>query len=465
MLASDQPWLHVLSVSWPRPVDVRDGRWIGPPAWDAPAMPFLPSWRFHVFDGIECDALDWGDFFRADLQVNGRPTAAQMRGFHVVFRLRVQQTGRLVFFDTDGCIIRRNGEIVHEDRDRHPIRQHELEVRLGDRLEVAHWQSEGRWIWGARCERTRYSIDELLQGVEPYRQRIEEALTRPDGPALKVFTNGVEPVRCVLSIYSLVLNGYRPAGIQVFGEHQWDAWSTRVLRKLLPFADIVSLGRVEQTLDALNPALMPLTRRIWGAMKVSIGLFFPPYEYCFLDDDVFVLDRMDDALRLWDDHDLVYAPDHLTAFRYGRIRYPKRPDRPEPLPRNLSSGIYLLRNNGDLRAQSERVINTPVDNHPSWYWEQGFFAWEFAYGSTTPLPDQRYFVPRFDGLPGGFYGYDWRANPCDFACVHFGATGWKPGDEEAGMLFHDILGRHRAAGASGVSNRALPDAAASLAST
>jgi hypothetical protein len=61
------------------------------------------------------------------------------------------------------------------------------------------------------------------------------------------------------------------------------------------------------------------------------------------------------------------------------------------------------------------------------------------------LPTQRYFVPFFDGLPGGLQGYDWRTNPCEFACVHFGGPAPKPGDLEAGSLFHEILGRHRTA--------------------
>jgi hypothetical protein len=358
----------------------------------------------------------------------------------------VQTSGRLVFLDTDGCIIRRNGEIVHEDRERHPTQRHELSVRIGDRLEVAQWQSGGRWIWGARWEPVKFTLDDLLLGAEPHRRRVEEALTRPNGPVLKVFTNAADPVRCVLSIYSLVLNGYRPAGIQVFGDYQWNARSTRVMRTLLPFADIVSLSRVERALDAVNPGLTPLVRQLWGAMKACIGLFFPPYAYCYLDDDVFVLDRMDDALQLWERHTIVYASDNEQTFRYSTLRYPTRSDQPEqPVPWNLSTGFYLLRNDGDLAAQSQRLVNTPVDDHHSWFWEQGFFAWEFAGSSAAVLPAPRYFVPRFDGLPGGLHGYDWYGNPCDFACVHFGALVWKPGDEEAGILFHDILGRHRTA--------------------
>lgn len=446
MLANHERWLRLLSVSWPLRAEVHADRWTGDPAWDAPVMPLQPPWRFEVFEGFECNALDWTDIFRMGVRMPYELSAAEMRGFYVVFRLRVLQTGRLIFFATDGCMIRRNGEIVHEDRERHPPRRHELNVRLGDCLEVAQWQSGGRWLWAAHWFGMPFSLEESLAGALPYRRQVEEALARPNGPMLKVFTKGSEPVRGVLAIYSLVLNGYRPAGIQVFGDHQWDARSSRIMRELLPFADIVSLDRVERTLDAVNPGLMALARRVWGAMKIGVGLFFPPYEYCFLDDDIFVVDRMDDALRLWDDHDFVYAPDWDHTGRYSAVPYPRRADHPAPrVLGTVSTGIYLLRNHGDRVAQSERLLATSSDGRQTWEWEQGFFAWEFAYGSSAALSSQRYFVPLFDGLPGGLQGYDWRTNPCEFVCVHFGGSAPKPGDLEAGSLFHEILGRHRTA--------------------
>jgi hypothetical protein len=403
-------------------------------------MPWIPSWRFEVLEDVECYALDWMDIFRLDVYRTGQPTAAEMRGFHVVFRLRVQHSGRLTFFDSDGCIIRRNGEVVHEDRERHPLQTHETPVRIGDYLEVAQWQAGGRWIWCARWEPAPLTLAELLQGVESYRRRVEEALTRPEGPALKVFSKGVDPIRCVLSIYSLVLNGYRPAGVHLFGDYQWSRRSRRIFESLLPFADIVSLDRVERRLDEINLGLAPLAREVWGAMKVCIGLFCPPQRYCVIDDDVFVLDRIDDALRLFDVHAMVYAPDGDDVDGYRALGYPQRPGVPEPrLLRNMGTGFYLLDNRGDLRAQSERLLATPVDGHPSRFWEHGFFAWEFGNESAAVLPSQRYFVPCIDGLPGGFHGYDWRRNPCEFACVHFRGEAPKPGDEEAAAVFHDVL--------------------------
>jgi hypothetical protein len=139
MLADDALCLGLLSVSWPCPVQREHGRWISAPAWDAPVMPSCPAWRFQIWDGVGYHALDWTDFFRSDLTRAGQPTPGEMRGFHVVFRLRVHRHGLLVLSETGGSIIRRNGEVVYEQRDARPFTRHELAVHFGDRLEVAHW--------------------------------------------------------------------------------------------------------------------------------------------------------------------------------------------------------------------------------------------------------------------------------------------------------------------------------------
>jgi hypothetical protein len=239
----------------------------------------------------------------------------------------------------------------------------------------------------------------------------------------------------------MVLNGYRPDGIQVFGENQWNDRARQVFNALLPFADIVATERVERALEALNAGLIPLARMSWGLMKICIGLFVPPYEYCFLDDDIFVLDRIDDALRLHQEHTLVYAADADYEARYRAAWCPSEPD--QPVLGRINTGFYLMRNAGDRLRQSERLVQTPRNGHPIWAWEQGFFACEFGAEPTAMLPTQRYFYPLFDGLPGGLLGYDWFGNPCGFAMVHFGGPKPKPGDDHASGLVHAILARHR----------------------
>ena len=441
-MPENEHYLRLLSVSWPRPVRCENSRWISQPDWDAPLMPHLPEWGLGAFEGKGYHTLNWGNEFRCDLNTDGQPTIAEMRGFHVVFRLRVQHSGTLNFFDTDGSIIRCNGEIIHEDREAHSLRQHSVRVGPGDRLDVAHWQSKGEWVWGARRDIEPPTLQLAVAVTERYRKLINEALTRPNGPTLKVYTSAASPLRSALSIYSMILNGYRPAGIQVFGDYQWTPWQKEAMETLLPFADIVSVERVESTLHALDARLVPLARRLWSAMKTCIGLFFPPTAYCFLDDDIFVLDRIDDALALYKDNDLIYGPDQNCDERY---RAAWCPDRMKPLPAgDINTGFYLVNNKGDAKAQAERLLRVPPDGHPDWLWEQGFFATEFADARTKALSSQRYFYPVFDGLPGGLFGYDWSLNPCEFASVHFGGPKPKPNDFEVGALLHDILGRRRA---------------------
>ena len=43
----------------------------------------------------------------------------------------------------------------------------------------------------------------------------------PDGPALKLYGNGAAPARTIVALYSLILRGYRPSEVLLFGEHQW----------------------------------------------------------------------------------------------------------------------------------------------------------------------------------------------------------------------------------------------------
>ena len=58
------------------------------------------------------------------------------------------------------------------------------------------------------------------------------------------------------------------------------------------------------------------------------------------------------------------------------------------------------------------------------------------------LPRQRYPYIHTDGLPGGMLGYDYAANPCRFAAVHFaGGTFGRPTDLVSLALAPAILRR------------------------
>src|SRR5438105_1261377 len=145
-------FLRILSCSWPRPVEASERRWISEPEWDAPPMPVVPHWTHHRIDGTSTPAIDWRDLFARDLPVHSQHRAGEMKEFHVVFRLRVERAGTLVFHDDDGCIIRRTGELLHEDREAHSLQRHEIAVAAGDRLDVAQWQLDGEWVWAGRIQ-------------------------------------------------------------------------------------------------------------------------------------------------------------------------------------------------------------------------------------------------------------------------------------------------------------------------
>jgi hypothetical protein len=298
--------LRLVSCSWPRPVETRGRRWVSDPEWDAPLMARVPTCQTWTLDGHSSLAIDWRRFFAEGVASPDWHLAGEMKEFHLVFRVRAERGGTLVFHDDDGCIIRRNGMIVHEDREVHPMQRHEIAVRVGDTLEIAQWQFHADWVWAGRIEPRSPSLDDDVELFAPFQDDVRRALARPNGPVLKTYLSASHPVRAAVAVHSLILNGYRPRAVQVYGDYQWDAERRQAIERLLPFVEIVPTSRVIASLRDLEPALVVIAQSVWSAMKICIGLFHPPFEYCFLDDDVFVLERMDDALAVFDGHDLVY---------------------------------------------------------------------------------------------------------------------------------------------------------------
>src|SRR5437762_13003639 len=107
------PSIELLACSWPQPVQYAEGCWVSEPAWDAPIMPCLPPWRGELIEDELFLAINWRDIFSQGLKLWDHRSAGEMRGFHVVFRLRVHCSGTLIFWDDDGSIIRRNGIVAH----------------------------------------------------------------------------------------------------------------------------------------------------------------------------------------------------------------------------------------------------------------------------------------------------------------------------------------------------------------
>jgi hypothetical protein len=377
--------------------------------------------------------IDWCEFF-----------GGEMRGFHVVFELRITASGTLVFWADDGCVIRRNGQVVHCDRGAHMLERSTIEASAGDRLEVAQWQATGEWLWGAWLEESEHSLSPEPAGLlEPYLAAVQRRLSHPSGPPLKMYTHGETPVASVVALYSMILNGYAPSKVLVLGEHQWSPATRAFFDETLPFAEFVPSGHLLDEFQRVGgTSLAEMARKYWYVMKSFVALLSPPEACCLMDDDVFVLDDVGDALHAFAQCDLVFMPDidhsegYVGAWRgihgqTGRLRTAR-----------FNAGLFWIRQVHDPYRVAAYALGSPaVDDTYSVYWEQGLIAGLYAYKPIYQLPSQRYFYPVFDGLPGGMLGYDYITNPCSFASIHFGGPFEKPSNAEALQLMPHILGR------------------------
>jgi hypothetical protein len=371
--------------------------------------------------------IDWKAFF------------GEMRGFHVVFEIELLVSGSLAIWADDGSIIERGGRvIIHEDRTAHSLQRNLIFVAAGDRLRIASWQLYGDWLWGAHlCSPMNFmnSIDTLLCFLPVVSRRLQE----PSGPAVKMFTNGASPARTVLSMYSMVMNGYAPQKVLLFGEHQWSSESRSLFDRCLPFAEIIETSAVRWAINEAGATSLTIpAMRAWWVMKTCVALLSDPREFCMMDDDVFVLASVEDALSAFGSADLVYQGDMDHGDIYRKVWGSPRTSGRLPTGQ-FNGGLYWMRNTFNARDLARRMLR--VSPGRAWHvaWEQGFIATLFAAGRSVQLPSQRYFYPLLDGLPGGMLGYDYRNNPCGFRTIHFGGFPEKPSDAVSLWLANDIL--------------------------
>jgi Glycosyltransferase sugar-binding region containing DXD motif len=432
---------ELIRCSWPRPVEQRDGSWVTEPDWTAPAMPVKPTPRRALIDETPCWLIDWREFFRVGLSPLIAGTAGDMRLFHVIFEILINEDGTLAFWDDDSCIIRRADDVIYENRRAHPVQRSTLSVRSGDRLMIAQWQMSGDWKWAAA----------MLSAKEPsaafpgaFLPEIIDRVQRPSGPPLKCFIQGNAHLRTILSLYSLILNGYSPEKVILFGEHQWSPQARSAFAHALPFAEVVPTERLMGEIYAHGGReLANWADQYWWVMKTCVAFLCPPFEFCGMDDDVFVINPVQDALNAFAGAELVYAADRDYGREYQDVWEPSTAGKPLPTAR-FNAGIYWMRTSFDPDDVARRMLTVNPGRVPSLVWEQGIIATLFAGLRTVELPSQRYFFPALDGLPGGTLGYDYLANPCGFTTVHFGGLHDKPGDAVARLLFREILGRRRA---------------------
>ncbi|HEX5705844.1 MAG TPA: hypothetical protein VFX96_01010, partial [Pyrinomonadaceae bacterium] len=378
---------ELMSCTWPRPVAQERGRWVSEPEWGAPLMPARPEARWRTVGGELCWTIDWREWFKRGLGLDASVFGGEMRGFHVVFRLRVRRGGRLVFWDDDGSIIRRDGRVVYGGAGARHAATRELEVAEGDELEVAQWQRGGSWLFGARLADESRDDADARAALAPYLDAVRSRLGRPEGPPLKMYTNAAHPARVVVSLYSLVLNGYAPSKVLLYGDYQWSDAARALFAELLPFAEVVPSDDVRARLRELGgQRLTQAAHRYWFVMKTLVALVCPPEEFCLMDDDVFVLERMDDALEAFREHELVYTPDINHSDEYlqrwgwlhGRLG--------EPLPTaDFNAGLYLMRHRFDARQIARQTARVRPQYCTPYAWEQGYIANLFAAARTFSL--------------------------------------------------------------------------------
>ncbi len=439
---------EVLSCSWPRPAQAGSQHWLSEPEWDAPLMPSCPRPQLELINDAWYWTLNYRTFFRGGLCIDDGLKGGEMRGFQVVCTLRIRANGVLHFISNDGCIIRYKGDTIYSQRTVQQRIQHKIEVKAGDVLEIALQHSVGEWRWSGHLIASEggdfASRPDPVTMLLPYLEQIQTLLQHPNGPPLKLYTSARDPIRVVLAVYSLILNGgYIPSGIHLFGSHQWHPAKRMILQKLLPFAQIIPVRQVTSLLKSIaGPELANLAIEYWYVMKTSVAVLHPPHEFCHLDDDVFILDRLDDALEAFKTHNLVYTTNYDYSEKYKQIWGNADEDMPLPLSTGtLNAGMYWLRNTLDPQLLAAKALQVPPTATNGMVWDQGFLATAFLHESSLALSSQRYYAPAIDGIPEGLLGYDYARNPCGFASIHLMGVAplEKPTDGEILSILPGIL--------------------------
>src|ERR1043166_3153558 len=368
-----QPPFDIVDCSWPRAVQCADGVWMSEPEWDTPVMRVTPQPGWQKVQGQLCWLIDWKKFFKGGLVQWVGEYGGEMRGFHIIFRLRINTSGKLIFWADDGCVIRRNDCIIHHDKRAHTAVRSEIEVIEGDLLLVAQWQKDGDWIWGAQPISSGEVSERSASELWTYYEAALTGIRQQSGPPVKMYSNAATPMRTVISLYSLILNGYAPSEVHLFGEHQWSRSARDLLSSMLPFATIVSTDHVVDHIRRYGGSeLADKAMRHWWVMKTLVSVLYPPEEFCAIDDDVFILDDTSDALEAFREHDLVFATDTDHGEEYVSAWEPAFGGMPLYETAKFNAGLYWMRNVHDPLMIAEFVQRVSPEQRSEYIWEQGF---------------------------------------------------------------------------------------------
>ncbi len=199
---------------------------------------------------------------------------------------------------------------------RRPWRNDEEWLTLGLEVAIAWEMFAAETNDDRRAGSDRINVDgpAPARSLSEHLPRVLESLRYPNGPELWFFTDGESPHRALTAVYGIILNGYSPNGITLFGSHHWDDHARREFTALAPFATVAQSDLVFATIEqAMGRGLAAEARRRVEVERIAAPLVWPGGECCVAGDDVFVLNGVDDALRTAREHDLVIIADAETA--------------------------------------------------------------------------------------------------------------------------------------------------------
>jgi hypothetical protein len=437
----DRPLLGLTS-SYPVAAEWRGEEWVGEPAWNAPEMPDAPIPRLENWRGHGSWLYDFHRFFQNQMGVPYRATSPQMRLRQIVLRGRAARAGRLLIWADDMAVVRRNGLVTGEKRA--PGNGGlMIDVASGDEIEIACAQLAGEWWLSVGFERPVLSDQDRIDLLRPWSVLAGERLRQPDGPPLKLYTNARNPSLMASSLLTMVVNGYSPEEVLLYGDYQWSPEKRAMVEALLPFARIVPAAETCRRLEELGgPELPELARAHWWVMKSAITLLENPASACMMDDDLLILEPLTDALSASRTHALVHVQDRKDwASRYRGV-WSHALSLPDPLPTGLvNCGLVFIRQMHD-RQQVARMmveysparIQAMVDfDIRKWCWEQGLVAALYAEQPVFPLDLQRHLFVPHDGLPYGPLAYDYERNPAGYSSVHLVNRGYEDDSETLGF--------------------------------
>ena len=351
----------LLECSWPQPVDLAGGRWLSPPAWQAPLMPYHPQPRWDLMEHMPVWTIAGRPFVTCSSHGGFGKMPGRCEGFRSPSgssceALATLRSGQRMAASSVGrcCPDRRSCRpwigppCRGRDGGRH-ARHRPVPV-------------DRQLVVGAGFVPPTVSAEDALDMLTPFLNPITTRLQSAAGPAIKMFTDGQHPYRAVVAAYSMIVNGYAPSSLLLYGDYQWSAGARACFEQLLPFATIVPTVDVCDRLERLGGAdLATLALRYWYVMKACVMVLEEPDEFCAMDDDVFVLDDVGDAVQAFRTHDYVFPPEDDFADEYHRL-WSRVIPRPWPIGTGRANiGVSWQRQRHDRKSVAEAIVEVSPD--------------------------------------------------------------------------------------------------------